>query len=297
MQSDLYAVGRTFMALLAGIDPEAVDYETLDWRNIIPHQTLRQLLLSLTAINPKDRLPDASTFLQHITKIIDLEQTSPLQVWLNHHRQQLAKGGAIAIGSCLLLGISFEPICRQISNYAYREGFMLFTEISTAGAPYDLEQVKTWYQWSLFFNPKHIGSNMGKGYICDFQGDFNCALEYYEKVIQYNPDHQSSVYITATNNKSLIEIKQRGDVEQSIINLKAILPDASNAGLAAFIYKNLAWAHLVLQNLTEGESWLAMAEREIPDNPDVKCLKQVVKVAKATHNLPNVAPCANFLTL
>jgi serine/threonine protein kinase len=294
MQSDLYAVGRTFMALLTGINPDAVDYETLHWQEIIPHSALRQLLLSLTALNPKERLPDAPTFLQHITKIIALEQTSPLQVWLKHHRQQLAKGGAIAISSIGLLTLSFKPICQKIADYTYREGWTLFTAIIDTGAPYDLEPAKNWYQWSLWFDPKHIGSHMGIGYVCDVQGDFDCAMTSYDKVIQYSLNHQSSVYIKATNNKSLLEIKYGGDIEQSILNLEKILPDANSLGLAGFIYKNLAWGHLILHDLAEGESWLTMAEKEIPDNPDVKCLKQAIEVARVTQSLPDVSPCSNF---
>lgn len=296
-QSDLYAIGCTFMALLTNIHPDEVDYRTLHWHRLIPHKSLRQLLLSLTAINPKDRLANAQSLLDAINKIKVADLTHPIQIWFEKQSLLFIRGGAIALSFCLLIGLTMKSISHQIADQAYRQGFMLFNEINNSADPdagEQLDKVIGWYRWALLFDSKHIKSHMGKGYICDVQQNFDCALEDYEKVIKYSRESNSSDYVSATNNMALINIKKQDNISQSIKNLESIVPHAQQFGLSAYVHKNLAWGYFLLQNPKAGEFWLTLAAQEIPDNPDVKCLAQAVEQATARGENPSVEHCSRL---
>ncbi len=123
-KSDLFAAGRTIMHLMTGIHPAAQDYETLDWRELIPQRALRKLLLKLTQLKPKQRPKSAAALCNEISRLLKVVDAHPLQAWFSLYKPRLIKGAALAsaLGIFLPIGLRAGAVllpAEQLNEVAF----------------------------------------------------------------------------------------------------------------------------------------------------------------------------------
>lgn len=283
-KSDLYALGRTFIHLLTGLNPHNIDYESSNLQQFIPHLNLVKILRDLTETDPAKRLPNCQSLLVAINRVLVAENAHPAALHWTVFSRWFTPKKAIAALCILGAGFAVNPLRLGLADYFFSKAETYYMDGST-------QEAIASYNRSLFLNPYSSKGNFGKAYICDEKEDHICAEDHYLKTLKNSLDHGSEEYVSSTNNLALIYIQQNRSLQAAIVDLQAILASAQKLKLEGYVHKNLAWGYFATQDLTQSIIHFRKAQQSLGSHSDFDCLQTLINEAEATGQIPPINRC------
>ena len=319
LQSDFFALGRTFVHLLTGQSPMNFPTERktgkIIWRNYAPQVSplLADFIDELMKPLPKQR-PLHTRFIlkksKELSKIIVEGTSSPTQVKNNLHFVILMLMGFIGLGFILpkiplfIHTYIFPTLDKNLTNLGFEQ-----YQNSNLG------RAKFYYQLALKFNHENAASYLKLGLICENRQDFGCAkTEYQEAINSAAYRNNNYVKVAAINNLSRLQIWLDGNSKIAIKNLTIGLQLMSEIQhkypsnltqvqvIESNLHKNLGWAYFQKLNYFQAESHLKTAIQLNPKNASAQCLlAQVLEqvptdrdnLKKARHNCISIKSTQN----
>lgn len=287
LQSDFFALGRTFVHLLTGQFP--MNFPTqgktgkIIWRNYAPHVSplLADFIDELMKPLPQQR-PKHTRFI--LTKLTELSQKiavrGDLRIRNSFSLRFLILACTGLIGGCIFL----PKIPLIIRNYIFPTVDKTLTNMGFDQYQNDnLGQAEFYYQLALKFNPQNAASYLQLGLICEDKQDYGCAkIEYEQAINSAVSGNNFYVEVAAINNLSRLQIWLDGNSENAINNLSIGLQIMSEIkqeyqsnltqGMASNLYKNLGWAYLQKLNYSQAKSYLKKSIELNPENAPAQCL-------------------------
>lgn len=299
-QSDFFALGRTFVYLLAGCSPTQLPQDPksgrLQWRDRAKHVSpvVADLIDDLMAPFPGGRPQTARALKERLTP-------SSLLVlkWVrraNSHRLKLSVAGATAIAG---LGLFFG-LRPYLASYLYTRGFQAFEQArmelpqpESDRRDRHLDTAEAFLDWTLRLQPNKGIAHYTLGDVCLEQQDWDCARSQFQQATR----HRSVLAAPAFNNLGYIAIKQQ-DYETAQYYLarawQHVNPesdDARNRGdvpsglqgsedlqyVESSILKNQGWALLEQGNPLKAEKKLERAIELRPNSAAAHCLLAQVR--------------------
>lgn len=303
-QSDLYALGRTFVYLLTGTHP--LDFPKkpgtgqLQWRDrtLKISQYLADFIDELMAMDEADRPLNATTILPYLTLQGMFIRRA---LWLlNSRKARVIASGLLTLGisSVIFYRLSFPAQ----SQYFYELGVKEQNENK-------LDRAREYYEKALYFNRNDSRIYNNLGVICKKQKDAACAQKNYNQALkldtqnpvarynlggfyedmgdleraeeQYQAAMQSEdeVAVNATNDLAHLKILQ-GDPKKAIELALQGLQRLTRPQVQSALYKNLGWARFLEQDYRQAEADLRRAIQLNSDRTDTYCLLAQVLEAR-----------------
>ncbi|NEO52379.1 MAG: protein kinase [Okeania sp. SIO3B5] len=287
LQSDFFALGRTFVHLLTGQSPMNFPTEgktgKIIWRNYAPQ--ISPLLADFIdeLMNPiPQRRPKHTRFIlkksKELSEKIAAKTKSKTQIKLYWKFLVLILMGFI--GSRLLLPKIpffiqtwiFPTFDKKLTNI----GFEQYQNSNLGKAEF-------YYKLALKFNPENAASYLQLGLICETRQDFGCAKTEYQQAIDSAPARNNYyVAVAAINNLSRLQIWLDGNSEIAINNLNLGLqlmseirqtyPFDFTKRVESNLHKNLGWAYFQKLNYSQAQSHLKKAIKLNYENAPAQCL-------------------------
>jgi tetratricopeptide (TPR) repeat protein len=202
LQSDFYAMGRTFVHLLTGKSPSdfAAPSTQLQWRSAAPQvsKPLADLLDRLMAFSPVDRPIDTQAILATL-------QRMPRQIKRDRRwKSPWMKAVGLGLGTIALLGL-----WKGVSGYLAQHYLSMGLQAAVVGK---LDVAKSNLESAILYdrnNPTAAGEQ--------------CAVQHYQQALKLNPTNQAE---TRYNLGNLYE--QLGTVDKSKEQYRIVLRDTPN---------------------------------------------------------------------
>ncbi|NEP80155.1 MAG: protein kinase [Okeania sp. SIO3B3] len=287
LQSDFFALGRTFVHLLTGQSPMNFPTEgktgKIIWRNYAPQ--ISPLLADFIdeLMNPvPQRRPKHTRFIlkksKELSEKIAAKTESKTQIKLYWKFLILILMGFM--GSRLLLPKIpffiqtwiFPTFDKKLTNI----GFEQYQDSNLGKAEF-------YYKLALKFNPENAASYLQLGLICETRQDFGCAkTEYQQAIDSAMARNNYYVKVAAINNLSRLQIWLDGNSEIAIHNLSLGLqlmsevrqkyPFDLTKRVESNLHKNLGWAYFQRLNYSQAQSHLKKAIKLNYENAPAQCL-------------------------
>ncbi|MEL7035317.1 MAG: protein kinase [Cyanobacteria bacterium J06592_8] len=287
LQSDFFALGRTFVHLLTGQSPMNFPSHQktgqIIWRNSAPQisSLLADFLDELMKPVPKQRPKNTRLLLK---KLKELSQKIAVQnaskVRIIPHLKFFALMLTGLIGFRVLLP-KIPPLVRTyilptIDRTLTNIGFDHLQD-------QNLGQAEFYYEFALKFNPENAASYLQLGLIGEDRHDFGRArIEYYQAIQSARQGDNPYVEVVAINNLSRLQIWLDGNTKTAIQNLNIGLqlmsklepeyPANFTRIVESDLHKNLGWAYFQNLNYPQAQSHLETAITLDPDNAPAQCL-------------------------
>ncbi|WP_413165518.1 protein kinase domain-containing protein [Capilliphycus salinus ALCB114379] len=288
LQSDFFALGRTFIHLLTGQSPMNFPTEEktgkIQWKNQANQisDVFADLINELMQPSPKNRPKNTRLLLQRLEKVrekITQEHKNISKTALS----QLKFLGWFLLGTISVRFISPQIpifiqtyILPQIDKTLTNIGFEHYQN-------YNLERAEFYYQLALQFNPDNAASALQLGLICEDKQNFGCARSQYQAAIQSAKQSQNYyVKVAAINNlsrlqiwldgNSTIAIEQLQQGLQLIPTLKQQYPEPFTFKMESDLYKNLGWAYAQQTEYSDALVYLQTAIEINSENAPAHCL-------------------------
>lgn len=308
LQSDFFALGRTFVHLLTGISPLELPKDSktgkLIWRNQAPQisSAFADYIDWLMEPESYNRPHNAREILKDLTpynlRRKQLERFTH-QVIQSH---QFKVFFAVSITLSITGSIIFYLAKPRIANYYYQKGVELFKKGDSAKA-------KLYFEKALVFNKNDDAAYNNLGLICRENADFECTQKNYQKALIIDPKNYTAHYNLGDLYDDLGEFKQaeiqyklamqsdqivgvyahnslarlyilKGDpvtaIELSLEGLKK----TNQTNLQAALHKNLGWAYWMKTEYNPAELNLREAIKLNEKRRDSHCLLAQVLEAK-----------------
>lgn len=308
LQSDFFALGRTFVHLLTGISPLEIPKDSktgkLLWRNRAPK-------ISSAFADYIDWLmePESYNRPHHAREI--LKDLTPYnlrrkQIERFTHRviqsDQFKVFFAVSITLSITGSIIFHLAKPHIANYYYQKGVELLKKGDSAKA-------KLYFKKALTFNENDDAAYNNLGLICRENIDFECTQKNYQKAIKIDPKNYSAHYNLGVLYDDLGDFKQaeiqynlamqseqsvgvyarnslarlkilKGDPATGIELSSEGLKKTNQTNLQAALHKNLGWAYWMETEYNSAEFHLREAIKLDKSRGDSHCLLAQVLEAK-----------------
>ncbi|WP_238549393.1 serine/threonine-protein kinase [Acaryochloris marina] len=297
-QSDFYALGRTIIEILTGIQPYKlpIDKQTGQpiWQDQAPrlHRRFANLLDKMTSIQPGDRHQSTQYLLQDIGK---------LELWEKTSRSPYFKCsvGFLAVLLAVLGSFAIREIKGEYDQFMAERHFIKGRDEQLNN---QLDAAKQNYQQSLRLNPNNEEAYNNLGLVCEVQGNLPCAIENFQKAAQTNPNYWISTFnlaamyedqgnnnlaeryyklvidnatdiqvVGSASNLSRLKILQ-GNYEEAKVLVIGALDKAAEDLSRARLLKNLGWAEFKLGDYRQAEGRLQQAIRSDPEMAAAHCL-------------------------
>ncbi len=287
LQSDFFALGRTFVHLLTGQSPMNFPTERktgkIIWRNYAPQISplLGDFIDEL--MNPvPQRRPKHTGFIlkksQELSQKIAEQTRAPTQIQVYFQFFLLMLMGFMGLGfllpkiPILIQNYIFPTIDKNLTNIGFEQ-----YQNSNLG------RAKFYYQFALKFNHENAASYLQLGLICESRQDFGCAKTEYQQAIDSAVSRNNHyVKVAAINNLSRLQIWLDGNSKIAIKNLTLGLqlmselqqkyPGNLTQGIESNLHKNLGWAYFQKLNYSQAQSHLKTAIQLNPENAPAQCL-------------------------
>jgi Tfp pilus assembly protein PilF len=220
IQSDFYAMGRTFVHLLTGKSP--LDFATpstqLQWRSAAPQvsKPLADFLDRLMALNPVDRPIDTQAILATLQQL-------PGQI--NRDRRWKSpwmKAAGLGVGTIAVLGLF-----KGMRWYVAERYLSLGLQAAVMGK---LDVAQSNLESAIFYDRNNPVLHSNLAVICQQQATEageQCAVQHYQQALKLKPTHQAE---TRYNLGNLYE--QLGTVDKSKAEYRMVLRDTPNFAAA-----------------------------------------------------------------
>ena len=200
-QSDFYALGRTFVHLLSGREPNDFsedDKGQLLWREsatqISPHLAILidELMSPLVAWRPKNA-EEILQKLERVERAIKEGWPIPSKAGYEIARPKFTIGVKLALAGAILLGImGLRALSPQIAIALNRQGLEYYEELHWDNAEF-------YYRLALLFNSDYPVARYNIGLVSDRRQEYDRARKEYQTAIQGG-------YVKAYNNLGRLEI-------------------------------------------------------------------------------------------
>lgn len=301
VQSDFFALGRTFVHLVTGRSPMDFSEEPktgqLIWRDTVPQisKPLANLIDDLMAISPEKRPQNTRKILQRLEAIINNQKSTKKS--FTYRKLSSFALILLAIISAKLLLPNLENFWQQyatpnIANFLNTTGTKNYNE-----GKYETAEI--FYRLALKANFNFNKARYGLGTVCERREDFDCAKKQYELAMQ---DNNIRLATRATNNLARLYIFQQQDYQTAIVLASVALKQAESPAIEAQVKsdlsKNLGWGHFVENRYLEAEKNLEEAIAIDPQNTAAYCLlAQVLEgQEKETEALEQWQKCLDYPT-
>ncbi|SKB11918.1 Tetratricopeptide repeat domain protein [Planktothrix sp. PCC 11201] len=308
LQSDFFALGRTFVHLLTGISPLELPKDSktgqLIWRNKAPK-------ISSAFADYIDRLMELESYNRpHNAREIlkDLTPYNLRRKQIERFTHQVIQSDqfkvffALSITLSITGSIIFYLVKTPIANYYYQKS----VEFLEKG---DSTQAKFYLEKALIFNKNAAKVYNNLGLICNKDNNFECAQKNYQKALdidsknyvahynlgklyddsgdfqqaetEYKLAMQSdqSVGVYAQNSLARLQIL-KGDPATAIQLSSEGLKKTDRANVQAALHKNLGWAYWIKTEYIQAEKNLRKAIKLDEKRRDSHCLLAQVLEAK-----------------
>jgi serine/threonine protein kinase len=254
IQSDFYAMGRTFVHLLTGkspLDLVATPSTQLQWRSAAPQvsKPLADFLDRLMALSPVDRPIDTQAILATLQRLPG--QINRDRRW----KSPWVKATGLGLGTIVVLGL-LKGVSWYLAQHYLGVGLqaVIVGKLDTAQA--NLES-------AIFYDRNNSILHSNLAVICQQQateaGD-QCAMQHYQQALNLNPNNQAE---TRYNLGNLYE--QLGTVDKSKEQYKMVLRDtpdfvAARSNLARLLILEGAYGEaeqLIQPGLSQSQDLLA----------------------------------------
>ena len=287
LQSDFFALGRTFVHLLTGQSPMNFPTERktskIIWRNYAPQISplLADFIDELMNHVPQRR-PKHTRFIlkksKELSEKIAENTKSPRKTKLYWKFLVLILMGFMGSGLLLpkiplfIQTWIFPTFDKKLTNI----GFKQYQDSNLGKAEF-------YYQLALKFNPENAASYLQLGLICETRQDFGCAKTEYKQAIDSALTRNNYyVEVAAINNLSRLQIWLDGNSEIAIHNLSVGLqfmselrqkyPSDLTQRIESNLHKNLGWAYFQTLNYSQAQSHLKKAIKLNYENAPAQCL-------------------------
>lgn len=305
-QSDLFALGRTFVHLMTGKSPVELPTNPktgkLIWQDKAPQisKPLADFIDDeLMAPSPADRPQDTKIILRDLNPK-GLFFKSILRL-LNSPKFKVLSIGLLAVG--VSSGIIYRASFPLFSQQYYEKGV---AELNVN----QLDSARKYFEQAIEFNPKDARIYNNLGLICQRQKDFACAKINYDKALKLDPNnpvarynlggfyddsgdfdraeveyqraakYNTPVAVNATNNLARLRILQ-GETDKAIVLISQGLQKTENPKVRSALYKNLGWSHLIQTDYNKAEANLRKAIELNSKQNDSYCLLAQVLEARS----------------
>lgn len=322
-QSDFYAVGRTFVYCVSGIQlgelPTDGKTGRLIWRNKAPQidQPLADFLDELMAPFPSQRPQTTQIVLQRLERL-------PLKSKLN----RVVKSKPFIISAAILVLLSAFGLYNAST---YLVSSFYFNQASrNKDRP---EAAKKDYELAIKFNPQDVYAYNNLAVLCQQLRDYKCVTRSYELLFQKKPNMweahdglgnfydqqgkfdlaQQQYEAARKSNKQAVQPISnlsrlnniKGDYKTAIDLATEGLQLTKKPEFQAALFKNLGWALFEQKQYAEAKKYLQKATKLDSERTDAYCLLaqaqealgeindskvswEVCLVANANSNLPEV---------
>ncbi|QUY45720.1 serine/threonine-protein kinase [Acaryochloris marina] len=298
-QSDFYALGRTIIEVLTGVQPYKlpIDKKTGEpiWRDKLPRldRKLANLLDKMMAIQPGDRHQSTKYLLQDIEK---------LELWEKASRSPYFKLGLGVFAVCIAV-LGYVGIKEGKEFYSQSMAEHYFYKGYVEQSNNQLSAAKENYAKALNLNPNNEETLNNLGIICQVEGDLPCAIENYKKAAQVNSSYWISTFnlaslyedqgnatlaekyyrrvienatdaqaVGSANNLSRLKILQGNYAEAKKLVTRVVGETAARDLDRALLLKNLGWAEFKLEQHEQAEDHLKQATSLDPEMAAAHCL-------------------------
>jgi tetratricopeptide (TPR) repeat protein/predicted Ser/Thr protein kinase len=284
-QSDLYALGRTFVHLLTRVHPCDLTFDhsqgRLIWHDRAPHVSkyVATFIDELMALSPEERPKSATYVLSYLSE----QQLKRRRLIRLVRRISLTTLGIGVAVNYILLPFAVE--------YWFNRGRTALMEQDLLGAIAD-------YKRALMLDPKDLKILNNLALACKLQKDYDCALKNYDRglavmgqswppadpetiaILHYNRgalledirefelaaqayqlvlETDTAIQRQAANNLARLQIWREQNTALAIPLILETLETNPEADLRVGLYKNLGWAHLLEGNLDMATNALEQA--------------------------------------
>lgn len=298
-QSDFFALGRTFVYLLAGKSPSQLptDAKTgqLIWRNQAPQvsRPLADFIDELMNFIPANRPQNTRVILRDLTRKGLLLKS--VQRALNSPQFKYALMGLLTVGAVYRLSFPVQAqYYYQVARSAHREG--------------ELQRAKRYYEKSLQFDARdsRVYNNLGR--ICELQSQAECAALNYHRALEVEPENslarynlagfydeggnlqraereyelvarsQSPLAVSALSNWARLRILNADPDKAIALSLQG-LQKTDTSKVKSALHKNLGWAYWMQADYDRAQTHLQQAIALNENRTDAYCLlAQVLEV-------------------
>lgn len=295
-QSDFFALGRTFVYLLTGIEPLQLRFKRrLQWRNRANISNDFAVLLSeLMAPNPHNRPSNVKAIFWRVNHLRFNRVLRPIR----SKRSRWGAVGAIVLG---ITGFLVYP------TLAYQN---LLKQARIAMAEQDYAKAEPLLKKALEHRPDNAVIHNDLGLTCEHQGKAGCRAFHFEKALELDPNlveahyglgrYHDDVgdmvkaeqhYRAVLDQGGAISLAVRNDLaralilaypEQSDSLIEAVsltsqvLESVQEPRYRAAALKNRAWANSILREPEVAHQDFLEAIQLAPDRPDAYCLLAVL---------------------
>ncbi|MDY6804775.1 MAG: protein kinase [Cyanobacteriota bacterium] len=275
VQSDFFAVGRSFVHLVTGRSPMDFSEEPktgkLIWRDKAPQvsKPLADLIDDLMEKSPKKRPKNTRKILLRLEAISNYQKSQKI----SFNSQNLSSIALVllAIISAKLLLPNIQKLGKDfaipnIANFLNKTGTKNYNRSNYAIAEF-------FYRLALTTDSDFNKARYGLGSVCERREDFDCAQKEYKLAME---DKNIRLAVRATNNLARLHIYQQQDYQTAIALASLALKKAENPAIETKVrsdlYKNLGWAHFQENRYAEAEKNLEEAIAIEEDNTPAYCL-------------------------
>lgn len=296
-QSDLFALGRTFVYLLTGIHPADLSYypgtRRLKWHQEAPQisKAFKNLIDELMAPEPSQRPISAASVYHNLSERQIFLTNLRLTLTSRQFRHRLATLLIVIIITFSLYRLSFPLL-----NASYYKRGVKALETN------NLEQALIHYNKALMYDENDASSYTDKGTIYRIRGDLNNAKVAFEKAVALAPDNWIATYNLGviydeignlekakTYYRKVISSSSHPVVDKALSDLarlnildnqlqKAIslashgIKNNPAQEIKAALYKNRGWAYFLMNNYDQASADLRTAIRLDGQRTDAHCL-------------------------
>ncbi|MCG5060120.1 MAG: protein kinase [Limnoraphis sp. WC205] len=287
LQSDFFALGRTFVHLLTGQSPMNFpsDQKTgkIQWRNQADHIcfVLANWIDQLMQPSPKHRPKNTRLLMQSLQDIREkITHSQPYQ----SKRLEKIKGLALLLFGLTGVRLISPQIPIFIQTYIFPKLDKTLTNIGFEHYQnYNLERAEFYYQLALQFNPDNSASSLQLGLICEDRQNYGCARTEYQTTIHSAQQNQNYyVQVAAINNLSRLQIWLDGNstiaieqLEQGLELIPLLKQQYSEpliTKMESDLHKNLGWAYSQKIQYSDAFIHLKTAIEVNPKNAPAHCL-------------------------
>ncbi len=290
-QSDFFALGRTFVQLVTGIQlidlPKDKQTGRLIWRNKAPQidKPFADFLDELMAFLPGQRPQTTRVILQRLDNL-------PFKSKLNRVIKSKPFKLILFLIFLLLVFNVQKGYIWGLYNYYFNEAsrhlddpkiarkyyelaakynstdVALYSNLALACQElYDIKCVTENYEKAFKLQPNSWEARYGLGNFYDDQGQYGLAEQQYKLAIQYS-DNQA---MNAVSNLARIKNRQEKYSEAATLVIQG-LSRTKNPEWQAGLYKNLGWARFKQQRYVEAEDYLQKSVKLDSQRVDAYCL-------------------------
>ncbi|MFB2891622.1 protein kinase [Aerosakkonemataceae cyanobacterium BLCC-F50] len=276
LQSDFFALGRTFVYLLTGRPPmdfaEHPKTGQLIWRNSVKRlsKDLADLIDDLMASVPEKRPQNTQVILRRLLEII-----SPELRYLANLKRKLKLTLLVSLGIITSVFL-FVQILSLVNRYFDLKLDKTLQNIGTENyTAKKLGKAELFYKLALILKPENMAAHYSIGRICEERKDFDCARKKYQIVIQSSKKKVAAAAISRLTRLQILYKDGAVSVDSILQGLK--LTDDSI--IKSNLYNNLGWVRWEQNRYEEAETNLRTSIKLYGDRASAHCLlAQVLEV-------------------